>query len=189
MMIRFWTRFALIAALSLPAGTAMAQHDVGGGATGGGAAAGGDSGRSTPARRTIRRPPATRRATAPVRRGITAEQYNAQGDEFFKAANYDDALDAYQRAVASKPIASAYYHIGWIYNDRDDFDNALSALQQSVRLNPNDAVAFNELGYSYRNLKQYDQALSAYRQAISVRSDYATPYYQIGWIYNDREQF
>src|SRR5689334_11952399 len=134
MMIRSFTRLALIAALSLTAGTAMAQHDVGGGAVSGGAAAGGDSGRSTPARRTIRRPPTTRRPTAPARRGITAEQYNAQGDEFFKAENYYDALDAYTKAVGLKPIASAYYHIGWIYNDREDYDSALPALQQSVRL-------------------------------------------------------
>src|SRR5207244_5237724 len=154
------TRLALVVAPALTTGTAMAQHDVGGGAAGGGAAGGGggggDSGRGTPARRIIRRPPTTRRPTAPVRRGITAEQYNAQGDEFFKAENYDDALDAYTKAVGLKPIASAYYHIGWIYNDRDDYDSALPALQQSVRLDPTDPVVLHELGYSYRNLKQYD---------------------------------
>src|SRR5690349_18368196 len=114
MMIRSLTRLALIAALSLTTGTAMAQHDMGGGAAGGGAAGGGaggsDSGRSTTTRRTIRRPTTTRRPTAPIRRGVTAEQYNAQGDEFFKAENYDDAMDAYTKAVGLKPIAGAYYH-------------------------------------------------------------------------------
>src|SRR5581483_3637960 len=158
MMIRYLTRFALMAALSLTAGTAMAQHDMGGGAAGGGAAAGSggtDSGRST----------TTRRPTAPALRGVTAEQYNAQGDELFKAENYDDALDAYTKAVALKPIASAYYHIGWIYNDREDYDQALPALQQATRLNPSEAVYLNELGYSYRNLKQYNEAMTAYRRA------------------------
>ena len=144
---------ALAAMLSL---TAVAQHDTGsgGGATSGGATSGGESTSRAPVRRTITRRPATvRRPAAPVRRGITAEQYNKQGDDFFEAKEYDDALEAYTRAVQLKPIASAYYHMGWIYNDREDYDQAIAALQQSVRLNPNDAVAINELGYAYRNLK------------------------------------
>src|SRR6266566_4332922 len=168
MMIRSLTRFALVAALSLTAGTAMAQHDVGGGTAGGGAA-GGDSGRGTPARRTIRRPPATRRPTPPVRPGITAEQYNQQGDAQFEAKQYDDALDLYLKAVQLKPLALAFYHIGWIYNDKDDYDQAIPALQQSVRLNPSDAVVLNELGYSYRSLKRFDEALDAYRRAIAAK--------------------
>ena len=131
---RLFAGFAFAGALFLTAGVAMAQHDVGGGTTSGTAIGGATSTRSsTPIRRTPPRRSGPARTSSPVRRGITAEQYNTQGDEFFKAENYDDALEAYQRAVALKPIASAYYHIGWIYNDRDDFDNALVALQQSVR--------------------------------------------------------
>ena len=124
--------------------TAAAQHDTGsgGGATSGAATSGGESTSRAPVKRTTTRRPATvRRTPAPVRRGITAEQYNKQGDDFFEAKEYDDALEAYTRAVQLKPIAGAYYHMGWIYNDREDYDQAVTALQQSVRLNPNDAVA------------------------------------------------
>jgi tetratricopeptide (TPR) repeat protein len=111
------------------------------------------------------------------------------GDEAFNAKQYDDALEAYQKAVAMKPIASAYYHIGWIQNDKEDYDEALVSLQQAVTLNPNDAYSFNELGYAYRNLKRYPEALDAYRRATQVRSDYSTPYYQIGWVYNEQGQY
>ena len=65
--------------------------------------------RRPPPRRTT--PPRTT-TTAPPRRGITAEQLVAMCDEAFKAKQYDDALEAYQKAVAMKPIMSAYYHIG-----------------------------------------------------------------------------
>jgi len=148
-IIRCLLLLGLAGMLSLTAGVAMAQHDTGsgGGATSGGATSGGESTSRAPVRRTTTRRPATvRKPTAPVRRGITAEQYNKQGDDFFEAKEYDDALEAYTRAVQLKPIASAYYHMGWIYNDREDYDQAIAALQQSVRLNPNDAVAINELG-------------------------------------------
>ncbi len=182
---------ALAGALSLTAGVAMAQHDVGGGSVSGAATSGESSSRGATAVKrpratsgTVRRPP-----RPPVKRGITAEQYNQQGDELFEAKQYDDALDLYLKAVQLKPIGLAYYHIGWIYNDRDDYEQAVSALQQSARLNPNDAVILNELGYSYRNLKRYDEAIDSYRRAISIKRDYASPYYQIGWIYNEQGQY
>src|SRR5215831_20307672 len=110
-------------------GVALAQHDTGSGGVTGAASGGGttasSSSRGTAVRRTPpRRTTPARTNTPPPRRGITAEQYNAQGDELFKAQNYDDALEAYQRAVTLKPIAGAYYHIGWIYNDREDYESA-----------------------------------------------------------------
>lgn len=189
--IRSLTRVALAGALCLTAGAAIAQHDVGGGSTSGAATPAGDSGsRATVKRTTTRKTPSTvRRPSAPVRRGITAEQYNQQGDALFEAKQYDDAFEAYTKAIGLKPLASAFYHIGWIYNDREDYDQALSALQQSVRLNPNEAATLNELGYAYKNLKRYPEALDAYGRAIAVRSNYATPYYQIGRIYNDQGQY
>jgi len=169
---------ALAGALSLTAGVAMAQHDVGGGSTKDAAVGGDTSGRGTTVRRprpasTVRKPPPAR---PPVRRGITAEQYNQQGDELFEAKNYDDALELYLKAVQLKPLALAYYHIGWIYNDKEDYDQAIPALQQSVRLNPSDAVVLNELGYAYRNLKRVNEALDVYQRAIAAKRDYASPY-------------
>ncbi len=192
LILRSLFRLALASVLFLTAQAALAQHDVGGGSTKDTAAPSGESTgrRSTTVKRTNRpTTSAVRRPRPPVRRGVTAEQLNAQGDELFKAEQYDDALEAYNKALQLKPIASAYYHIGWIYNDRDDYDQALSALQQAVRLNPNDAESYYELGYAYRNLKRSNEALSAYRQAIQVRGDYAEAYYQIGWMHNDQGQF
>src|SRR3954465_7226160 len=168
---------ALAGILLLTAGSAMAQHDMGGGAAAGGAANGGGStSRIAPARRVPKRTTTVRRTTTPARRGVTAEQYNAQGDEFFRAENYDDALEAYLKAVELKPISSAYYHIGWIYNDRDEYESAIDPLQKATRLNPNDATAYGEMGYSLYKLKRSQEAIAAYRQAVQMKSDYGTAY-------------
>lgn len=188
--IRSLTRVALASSLFLTAGAAMAQHDVGGGSTSGGATPAATSGSRAAVKRVPRKPPATvRKPPAPVRKEITAEQYNQQGDALFEAKQYDDAFEAYTKAVELKPIASAFYHIGWIHNDREDYEQALAPLQQAVRLNPAEAVALSELGYSFKNLKRFPEALDSYRRAITLRPNYATAYYQIGWIYNDQGQY
>lgn len=184
---------ALAAAIiCLCAGVATAQHDAGAG--GSKDVAGGESTSRAPVtRRTPTRPTSTpprrARTPAPVRRGTTAEQYNQQGDSLFEGKQYDDALEAYQKAVQLKPIASAYYHIGWIYNDRNDYDQAVTALQQAIRYDANDSAAFYELGYAYRNLKRFDDALAAYRRSIAIKPDRAAAYYEIGWIYNEQGQY
>src|SRR6266404_2401129 len=166
-IFRHLSSLALAGALLLTAGAVMAQHEVGGGSTKD-AATGGDSSSRSGSRATVKRTRSTttavRRPRPPVRRATTAEQYNQQGDELFEAKQYDDALELYLKAVQLRPLASAYYHIGWIYNDKDDYDHAVPPLQQSVRLNPNDSVALNELGFSYRSLKRYSEALETYRR-------------------------
>src|SRR5215471_13666551 len=177
--------FVILCACSLT----FAQHDVGGGST----VAGGSIDTSRIASPRVRRAPASAtrkpRPATPVRRGVTAEQLNQQGDTLFGAENYDDALDVYTRAVELKPIATAYYHIGWIYNDREDYNSALTALQQAVRLNSNYAVAFDELAFTYRSLKRYDDAFFAYRRAISIDPTFAKAFYGMGWTYNDMGRY
>src|SRR6266852_5109196 len=93
-IFRFLPRLFIAGVLFLTCGVAVAQHDVGGGTTRDAATASGESSRGNTAvkRTTVRKPATTRKPTA-VRRGTTAEQYNAQGDEFFKAEQYDDALE------------------------------------------------------------------------------------------------
>src|SRR5437588_6840429 len=87
-------------------GIAVAQHDVAGGSTSDTATAG-DSSRATTRVRRTPRPATSARPRAAIRRGLTAEQYNLQGDTFFDAEQYDDALETYTKAVQLKPIASA----------------------------------------------------------------------------------
>src|ERR1041384_340028 len=184
MTIRLFARFALAGAVLFTAGTVMAQHDMGGGTTSGGATGGStDSSRGTSVRRTTRRTTPTRRTTAPVRRGVTAEQYNAQGDEFFQADKYDEALEAYQKAVSLKPIATAYYHIGWIQNDNEQYRNALESLRQALSLRANFAEAQKELGYSYYKLSQSQEAIIAYQQAVRMKPDYGSAYLGLGDVY------
>src|SRR6266516_3341312 len=160
--LRISARLALVASVILLPRVASAQHDVisGGGSTRDVAVGESSSRPASAPRRTVRAPSTARKPRPVIRQGITAEQYNQQGDEFLAAKQYDAALEAYEKAVQVKSLPAAYYSIGWIYNDRENYDDALLALQQAVRLEPSDAQALYELGYAYRGLKRYDEALN-----------------------------
>ena len=140
---------------------AFAQHEVGGGSTSDSATS------SDPSRGGSRSGarPFDRRAAphaGPQFARLTAEQYNQQGDTFFGPNNTTKRSRLINKAVQLKPIAAAFYHIGWIYNEREDYEQALTALQQAIRLNPNYATRITRSVLRYRNLKRYDEALLAY---------------------------
>jgi tetratricopeptide (TPR) repeat protein len=184
-IFRFLPRLSIAGVIVLTCGLAVAQHDVGGGATKD--VATGDSTSRT--KRTTTRT-AVRKPRPPVRRGITAEQYNKQGDEFFEAEQYDDALEAYNKAVQLKPIASAYYHIGWIYNDQDQFAQAIEPLSQAARLRADYAEPHQELGYTYYKLGRSQEAIFAYQDAIRLKPDYGRAYLGLGDVYfNQTKQY
>src|SRR5207253_8388471 len=160
-------------------GIAVAQHDVAGGSTSDTATAG-DSSRATTRVRRTPHPATSARPRAAIRRGLTAEQYNLQGDTFFDAEQYDDALETYTKAVQLKPIASAYYHIGWIYNDRDQFAQAIEPLSQAARLRADYAEPHQELGYAYYKLSRSQEAIPEFQNAISLKPDYGLAYLGLG---------
>jgi len=177
-IFRFLLRFSIAGVMFLTCGIAVAQHDGGGGTTRDVATP--DS--SSRTKRTTTRP-VVRKPRPPARRGITAEQYNKQGDEFFTAEEYDDALEAYNKAVKLKPIASAYYHIGWIYNDQDQFAQAIEPLSQAARLRADYAEPHQELGYAYYKLGRSQEAIPEYQKAISLKPDYGLAYLGLGDVY------
>lgn len=184
-IFRFLPRLSIAGVMLLTCGIAVAQHDVGGGTTRDVATP--DS--SSRTKRTTTRP-VVRKPRPPVRRGITAEQYNKQGDEFFTAEEYDDALEAYNKAVQLKPIASAYYHIGWIYNDRDQFAQAIEPLSQATRLRADYAEPHQELGYAYYKLGRSQEAIPEYQNAIRLKPDYGLAYLGLGDVYfNQTKQY
>ena len=57
---------------------------------------------------------------------------------------------------------------------------ASDALEQQIRLTPNDASLHNRLGNRLINLESYEKAKSAFRQAIALNDRYAHPWYGLG---------
>lgn len=63
------------------------------------------------------------------------------------------------------------------------YDMAELLLQEELRSNPENGVAYSYLGDIFLYKNQYDGALSLYKKAIELRADNAKDYYNIGQVY------
>jgi len=55
-------------------------------------------------------------------------------------------------------------------------NEAIEACKQAIRINPNNATAYDKLGLAYYNLGLYNDAIEAYKQAIRIDPDLVTAY-------------
>jgi tetratricopeptide (TPR) repeat protein len=87
--------------------------------------------------------------------------YQASGDNA-------RAVASYERANAIRPDPKAYAGIGIIHYAQGRLREALPALEESVRLDPNNAQQLRYLGDTYRQLDEPAKARESYLRAVAV---------------------
>src|SRR6185369_1306644 len=80
---------------------------------------------------------------------------------------------AENRAEALKEQGNTHY-------DRGDYQQAIDAYQNAVKLDANDADVYNNLGAAYFNLNQATAAAAAFQKSISLKSDDADAFNNLG---------
>jgi len=63
------------------------------------------------------------------------------------------------------------------------YSKAIEAYKQTIRINPDDAIAHCNLGFAYDQLGFHEEAREAYIQAIRIYPDYAEAHYYLGLDY------
>ena len=69
--------------------------------------------------------------------------------------------------------ALGWYYLGRTKYNENRFEEAVSAFEQCLTLDPKDVKAEDNLGLSYEGLNQADKAIAAYRNAIAWQADAA----------------
>ncbi|MEM7793708.1 MAG: tetratricopeptide repeat protein [Cyanobacteria bacterium P01_C01_bin.118] len=117
----------------------------------------------------------------PVIRQTKANQLHAQGKSQFNQANYGDALELFQQALAIRQdigdqdgIGESLNSIGGVYDNQGDYEQALDYYQQALSIHQaiddtsGIGASLNNIGYIYSLLDDYEQALDYYQQALMI---------------------
>jgi predicted TPR repeat methyltransferase len=87
-----------------------------------------------------------------------------------KAGRYDEAVSAYDRAIAIEPENSeAYYGIGRAFQLTKDFVAAAHSFDAAIKHDPEFGEAYAARGQVLYALKLHDKALASFERAIALR--------------------
>ena len=89
----------------------------------------------------------------------------------------------------SSSLADEAFNRGVDYSDQGDYENAIEAYDEAIRLDPQDAYAYNNRGNAYKYLGKYERAIQDFDEAIRLAPDDADAYHNRGNAYALLDQY
>jgi len=105
-------------------------------------------------------------------RKAEAETLKNDGNRLMKEEKYQEALNAYGRAIgldATNPVfycnrAAAFSRVG-------EYQKAVDDCNQAIRYDANYGKAYGRLGLAYSKMNRHQEAINAYKNAIRIEPD------------------
>jgi tetratricopeptide (TPR) repeat protein len=79
-----------------------------------------------------------------------------------------EAIAALRKSIDLKPTAQAWSSLGFVYAQQGNLNDALSALQEAERTQPNYVMTFLYRGGIYQAANRLDEAAAQYRRALAL---------------------
>ena len=110
--------------------------------------------------------------------------YYGLGLAYTGLEKFEDAIAAYQRAIASAPDW-AYTHaaLGSAYANTHRYAEALNAYKVAVALDANDEMIHHQIGNVYSKRGEHAAATRHQLRAIAIAPEFAAAHYQLGLLY------
>ena len=107
--------------------------------------------------------------------------HNISGAIYVGLGQLDDAVKAYNKALAFKPdYAGAHYNMGIALQVQGKLEEAIEAYNKALAIKPDYADAYNNMGNVLKEQGKLDEAIGAYNKALAIKPDYADAYYNMG---------
>jgi tetratricopeptide (TPR) repeat protein len=91
--------------------------------------------------------------------------YWGMGNVLYALKRYDEALQAFMRAVNCGPVAVAYAGLGNVLAKLERYEEAIAAYEKAIELDPTVTFNFDDLLQSYLVLGRKEEANQAYARA------------------------
>lgn len=115
---------------------------------------------------------------------VNQKNYEA-GLAALKAGEIPFAIELLEQVSISAPeLEHVFTNLGLAYFKQKNHDKAELAFQQAIKLNSNDAIAYNHLGIIKRLQGEFDSARKTYQKAIQINNKYASAHLNLGILYD-----
>ena len=115
---------------------------------------------------------------------LKGKEWIDKGVAFMNAEQYQDALNAFMKAVEINPDNSwAYIDAGWALNSLGDHYQALKMLNKAEAMDPRNPWVYVNRASSYNFLGNFPQALQDAEKAVVLAPDAFWSYFERGWAY------
>ncbi len=113
--------------------------------------------------------------------GPTSLSHNDRGVALKRAGRFEEAIDAYRRAIALDPNhAAAHNNLGNALSNVGQMESAIEAYRRAIELKPEYAEAYNNLATVLTNLDRPGEAIAACQTALKFRPDLAEIHNSLG---------
>ncbi|MBT8407170.1 MAG: tetratricopeptide repeat protein, partial [Deltaproteobacteria bacterium] len=90
-------------------------------------------------------------------------------------------LETGNRPIPEMPdLAGVYFYQGLRHYDLGQWEEAITAFKEAIRIRPDSEVTFFSLGIAYSRLEIWEEALASFTRAVEIDPDYAEAYLGIG---------
>lgn len=109
-----------------------------------------------------------------------AEAFKAQGNDFYKARQFEQALAYYQKAIDTDPAELTYYsNKAAVYFEMKQFDECIDACDQGIQISVGTNYDYVKLSKAIARKanallqqKRYDESIETYQKALLENQDH-----------------
>lgn len=120
----------------------------------------------------------------------SAELYTEKGRAFSGIGEFNNAINANEKAIAINPkYANAYNYLGVCWYFSGHMGKAIALFNKAIELNPNLSAAYINRAVLWNNKENYEEAVDDYTKAIKIKPDYVRAYQLRGHVFNSIKDF
>lgn len=117
------------------------------------------------------------------------EAWYLRGDALQRERQYQQAADAYERALVAKPTVELYSNLSSVYQSLTQYNKAIEVSKKGIAAFPESADLYTNLSWLYSMTNKHADAIIAAKQAVRLAPTAYMGYTNLCRAYNDTTQY